>query len=456
MSNTGSRPLGRRTVLRGVMAGGAICVGLPFLDSMLNNSGTALAAGAPLPVRFGTWFWGLGHTPAHAIEDKATSGYGISFKGECHALSAHKEIINYFGKFNTPLDGRSNFPHYTGWIASRTGTAPDWQEEIANPTYDLLVADRIGTQSRFKTIDIACTGNSGHSYSARSTYNRSAAEISPHEFYSRLFGPEFIDPNKAEFMPDPRTMVRHSVLSAVTEERRQLMRQLGASDRAQLDEYFTSLRELEIQLQVQLQKPAPNEACSAIAAPKDDAFLGNRTGVEIGKVEATHKSFARILAMAIACNQTSVFNVVFSENLSSLRKIGESVTHHSLSHEEPTDPELGVQQQTSWFNTRSMAALASFIKTLSSIREGDGTLLDNVLMVAGSETSFARNHSVDDIPFMTVGKAGGRIKTGFHINGNGDPITRVGLTAMQVMGVPIDSWGSRSLLTSKTISEILT
>jgi len=455
VKNTGHRLPSRRAVLRGVLAGGTVSVGLPFLGSMLDSSGKVLASGAPLPVRFGTWFWGLGHTPGHAIEEKASSGFGIDFIGECQALSTHKEIINYFDRFNTPLDGRSNFPHYTGWIASRTGTVPDWQEEIAKPTYDLLIADRIGTQRRFKTIDIACTGNPRNSYSARSTYNRSAAEISPSDFYARLFGPEFVDPNNAEFIPDPRTMVRRSVLSAVTEDRQQLMRQLGASDRAQLDEYFTSIRELEVQLQVQLQKPAPNEACSAIAPPKDDTFLGSKTGVEISRVEETHKSFARILAMAVACNQTAVFNVVFSENLSSLRKLGESVTHHSLSHEEPTDPELGVQQQTSWFNTRSMDALAFFISTLSSIREGDGTLLDNVLLLAGSETSFAKTHSVDAIPFMTVGKAGGRIKTGFHINGNGDPITRVGLTAMQVMGVPIDSWGSRSLLTSKTISEIL-
>jgi hypothetical protein len=445
----------RRKVLRGALGGAAVSVGLPLLDWMLNDSGTALAAGAPIPVRFGTWFWGLGHTPGHAVIDKTMTSRGIDFKGECEALVRHRDIINYFGKFNMPLDGRSNYPHSSGWIASRTGSAPDKDEEVPATTYDLLIADKTGTRTRLKTIDLTCTGNPSHSYSARGTYTRTAAEVSPMAFYARLFGPDFVDPNSAEFTPDPRIMVRRSVLSAVKEERHQLMKRIGASDRAQLDEYFTSIRELENQLDIQLQKPAPNEACKIVPPPQDDGVLGSTAGVEIEKVEATHEAFARILAMAIACNQTSVFNMVFSDSFSGLRKAGESLTHHSLSHEERLDPELGLQPQTSWFNERSMGALATFIDIFASTREGDGTLLDNVLLIAGSETSFARTHSIDDVPFMTVGRAGGRIKTGYHVIGNGDPSTRIGLTAMQIMGLPVDSWGTRSLKTSKTISDIL-
>lgn len=456
MSNLIPKRPNRRAVLRGALGGGAITLGLPYLDCVLNDNGTALAAGTPLPVRFGTWFWGLGHTPEHAVTDKTVSSPGVDFKDECQALVPHSASINYFGKFNAPLDGRSNYPHISGWVASRTGTAPSTGDDVPEATYDLLIADVIGTRNRFKTIDLSCTGNPRDSYTARSTYSRSAAEVSPVEFYKRLFGPEFVDPNKAEFKPDPSIMVRQSVLSAVTEERKKLVGQVGASDRAQLDEYFTSIRELENQLHVQLQKPAPNEACIVLPPPSGGSALEqNVSGVEIEKVEATHKSLAKILAMAVACNQTSVFNMVFSASLSELRKPGENINHHSLSHEEQIDAEFGYQPQTSWFNARSMAALASFIEIVSSIREGDGTLLDNMLVLAGSETSFAKTHSVDDIPFMTLGKAGGRIKTGLHIVGNGDPITRVGLTAMRVMGVPIERWGTKSLQTSKVISDII-
>ena len=102
-----------------------------------------------------------------------------------------------------------------------------------------------------------------------------------------------------------------------------------------------------------------------------------------------------------------------------------------------------------------MDSLATFIDVFASIKEGDGTLLDNVLIVAGSETGDARTHSIDEVPFMTIGRAGGRIKTGLYVNGNGSPTTRVGLTAMQIMGVSNDSWGTRSLETSKVISDIL-
>jgi hypothetical protein len=292
-------------------------------------------------------------------------------------------------------------------------------------------------------------------YSARGTYTKGTGETSPTAFYRRLFGAEFVDPNQADFKPDPKIMVRKSVLSAVTEERQGLMRELGASDRAQLDQYFTSIRELENQLEVQLQKPPPNQACAVPAGPSDDGVHESGGGVEISRVEATHDAFARLLAMAIACNQASVFNVVFSASFSALRREGDSLTHHSLSHEERPDPETGLQFQTSWFNKRSMDALARFIDAFAAIREGDGTLLDNVLLLAGSETSYARTHSIDDVPFMTVGRAGGRIKTGLHVIGNGDPATRIGLTAMQVMGLNMDGWGERSLRTSKTITEIL-
>ena len=65
----------RRSLLRGMMGGAAISVGLPLLDCFLDTNGTALASGAPLPVRFGTWFWGLGHTPGRAITVKDGTDY---------------------------------------------------------------------------------------------------------------------------------------------------------------------------------------------------------------------------------------------------------------------------------------------------------------------------------------------------------------------------------------------
>ena len=91
---------------------------------------------------------------------------------------------------------------------------------------------------------------------------------------------------------------------------------------------------------------------------------------------------------------------------------------------------------------------------MAAMREGDGTLLDNMMVFAQSDTQFAKTHSVVGIPVMIAGKAGGRVKTGIHIAGNGDPISRIGLTVQQIMGVTIDKWGSQSMLTGKSISEL--
>ena len=67
----------------------------------------------------------------------------------------------------------------------------------------------------------------------------------------------------------------------------------------------------------------------------------------------------------------------------------------------------------------------------------------------------AKTHSITAIPAMTAGKAGGRLKTGIHVVGNGDPITRVGLTLQQVMGLSVEKWGTQSMETSKPISQIM-
>jgi hypothetical protein len=102
-----------------------------------------------------------------------------------------------------------------------------------------------------------------------------------------------------------------------------------------------------------------------------------------------------------------------------------------------------------------MEAWALFVATLANIKEGDGTLLDHCLVMGHSDTEYARVHSISGIPVMTAGSAGGRIKTGIHVNAIGEPITRIGFTLQQVMGVPTEKWGQGSMQTNKPVSEIL-
>src|SRR4029078_4351291 len=112
--------------------------------------------------------------------------------------------------------------------------------------------------------------------------------------------------------------------------------------------------------------------------------------------------------------QTRVFNLSFNNSSSTLTKLGSTISHHQLTHEEPVDPELGYQPQSTWFVERCMEAFGGFVDTLGAFKEGDGTLLDNCLVVAHSQTNFAKLHTVDGVPIMLPGRAGGKVKSGLH------------------------------------------
>ncbi|MEY4357861.1 MAG: hypothetical protein RL469_1187 [Pseudomonadota bacterium] len=437
----------RREILRGSIGGTAVAVGLPFLDCFLSANGDALAAGGPIPVRFGTWFWSMGHTPGYAVGDRTDR---IEFLEECRALIPHVAKINYFGRFNSPLDGRPNHVHHTGWVTTRTATAPALPGDIPAPTIDVLVADAIGGNTRFRSIDMTCTGNPRDSFTARSTHIRNAGEVSPHALYQRLFGKDAAVSKDAASNVATDAMLQQSVLAGIGEQRKRFERRIGAADRARLDEYFTSIRELEHQLAVQRATPVDAAVCARATDPGEGPI-----GLEIDVVRANHEAMTRLLTLALACNQTRVFNMAFNNALSSLRRPGTAYTHHTLTHEEAVDQQRGYQPEAFWFNCRVMEALSVFIAAFDRVREGPGTLLDNTLIFAHAETSYAKVHAVDNIPVMTIGAAGGRLKTGLHIAGHGDPISRVGLTVMQALGLPLERWGTGSLQTSKTISEVL-
>src|SRR3546814_13121074 len=91
-----------------------------------------------------------------------------------------------------------------------------------------------------------------------------------------------------------------------------------------------------------------------------------------------------------------------------MRRAGSTTPHHTLTHEEPDDAQLGYQKQVSWFATKSMVAWREFLDEISPIKEGDGTLPDNCLILAHSECSIAKAHAGDGIPMMIAVHAGGR------------------------------------------------
>jgi hypothetical protein len=444
--------LSRRRVLRGMLGGTAVTVGLPFLDAFLDANGTARAAtGVPLPVCFGTWFYGCGLNPGRW--EPRTVGPAYEFGVELEPLAPFRDQLNVYSRMSALLDGRPPAAHTVAIAVLMQGTAPPTLEHPMNPgpSFDTVIADTVGAHTRFRSLEVACTGNPNSSLSKRSGDTRNPAEISPAALYGRIFGPEFRDPNAANFTPDPVMMARRSVLAGVTEQAGRLRRQLGASDRAHLDQYFTSLRELEQQLALQLQRPAPLAACTRSEAPPQTPI-----GTEVEEVTLNHRLFARILAHALACDQTRVFNLVLTDGLSQLRFAGEANTHHLFTHEDPIDARLGYQPNVAKFFPIIWGMFGTMLRELANFREGDRSLLDRMLLLNYTDSGYAKNHTTDNIPLLTAGSAGGRVRTGLHYAApQADPVTRLSLTVQKVMGVPLSTYGTESNQTSKLITEVL-
>lgn len=440
--------LNRRTLLQGSIKGAGIAIGLPLLDLFLNVNGDALAANAaPLPIRFGTWFWGLGVNPPRWFPEKVGANYDL--KIELEPIKPFQHKINILSDFTVPLDGKPNLPHVSGGVGIRTGMAANGEGSLPGPSFDVLIGDVIGTRTRFRSLEISATGDPRNSLSGRGNGNINPSETSPIGLYTRLFGAGFHDPNKGDFTPDPVTMARQSVLSSVADQRQALNARLGAADKAKLDQYFTSLRQIEKQLEIELTKPEPLLACKVPTMPEE-----RPVNADIENVMVNHKLMTDLLVMGLACDNTRVFNMAFNNGASSLTRIGSTITHHQLTHEEPLDNRLGYQPDVTFFVNKIMMAWTDFVGALDAVKEGNGTLLDNTLVFAHSETEFAKFHTVDNIPMMTAGSAGGRMKTGLHIPGGGTPVSRVGLTLQQIMGVPLDKWGVAGMETNKAIGEL--
>ena len=438
----------RRRVLRGMFNGTAVAVSLPLLNCFLNSNGTALASGAPIPQRFGTWSWGLGMSKSIFVPKKTGSGFDLP--EEIAMFAPIRDKMNLYTNYNAFRDAAPNLCHTTGWVILRSGTAPLNGNAKPGETIDVTIAKKIGTVTRFPMITVTATGDPRDTQSYESATSVNNAEGSPLALYSSLFGADYQDPNAKDFTPSPNILVRKSVLSTVSEDARKLMNQVGAEDKARIDQYFTNLRELERQLDRQLEKPEPREACLKPKLPPELA-----TGVDHELVSQRHRLFTDLLVMAVACDQTRVFNSTYSKSFSSTTKSGYEKPHHTASHEEPVDPKLGYQPMVSWFLRRGFEEWVYFVEAFSKVKEGDGTLLDNMLVYASTDQSFAKIHSIDGLPMFSAGRAGGRIKTGLHIDGGGTPGTRLGYTMMKTLDVDIPSWGTQSNNTSKEISEIL-
>jgi len=439
----------RRFLLRGSCQGALAVMGMPFLDCFLDSKGKALAAtGRPLPTRFNTFFFGLGLTKQLWIPKAGGKDYEMT--GQLKPLEPYRAKLNVFSGLRVPLDDNPNFQHWSGAAAAATGISPTKQSEFDSKTIDQQIADVISHGARFKSVSASSAGDPKQSYSSLGQANALPAEASPASLYTRLFGPGFQDPTKGDWKPDPQALIQQSVLSAVAENRKDVMKNLGPADKARMEQYFTSVREAELQMIAQQQRP---EIQAKVTIPEVPGEMVCNNALP--NLRAVTPLMAKLGALALATDQTRVFNLSVSEPGSQIFMPGDSLGYHQSTHEEPIDPVLGYQPRVAQYNIHSMELFAMLLGELDGIKEGDGTLLDHSLVYAFTDQSFAKIHAVDGLPILVAGGASGRMKGGFHVAGDNSTVSRVGLTVQKAMGLSVDGWGKNSMETKSPFTELL-
>jgi hypothetical protein len=390
--------LSRRTLLRGMLGGAAITLALPPLEAMFNSHGTALAGGGAMPNRFGLWFWGNGIR----TEEWIPTGTGNTWVAG-PALAPFEGVRPWMHVLTGMEIKSSTYPHHggmagimTGDVYQQVGTTRDTiVSTFSGPSLDQIAAASIGTGSPYRSLELGITKKTGTdegttfealSHNGPNSINQS--ERSPRAVFQRLFGAP----------PSPQVdAARRSVLDAVSEQTRKLQARVGAHDRIRLDQHLASVRTLEQRL------AAPRPACMVPAMPQDPATI-----IENNRV------LSDLLVMALACDLTRAFSVMFTQAGSgivlSMPEVGATNGLHSHCHNDP-NPQTVVQKAVVF----TMQRLAYLLERMRDTPEGAGNLLDNSVVFATSELGDQYpSHSISEFPILIAGKGGGKLRGNWH------------------------------------------
>lgn len=305
---------------------------------------------------------------------------------------------------------------------------------------DQLAAQHIGLQTRFPSLELGCERggmagdcDSGYScaYSSgiswRSDTTPVAKETSPRAVFERLFGSE-VAGETAEARAK-RMLYKQSILDMVLDDASALKAKLGLHDQRKLDEYLTSVREIEFRLS---KFDDARRAASAVGA-KEPAMP---------KEFSDHiRLMGDMMVLAFQTDQTRVATFMFA-NEGSNRSYGEAGVpegHHDMSHHGKDQHKLDQKAKIDRFHTEQLAYV---LERMGSIKEAGGTLLDNTALVYGGGISDGDAHNHDNLPILVAGKAGGRIKQGKHITyATETPMTNLLLSVLDSVGVHAEKLG---------------
>jgi hypothetical protein len=254
-------------------------------------------------------------------------------------------------------------------------------------------------------------------------------EIDPRLLFERLFGSQKKDETEAARYK--REQYKKSILDFVSEDASALRAKLGATDQRKLDEYLTAIREIEQRIE---------RAERAAAAEGDVPQMPKPTGVPRDYRDHS-KLLIDLLVLAFQGDMTRISTFVFANEGSnrSYKFIDVPEGHHELSHHGGNKEKL---EKIKKINVFHMTQFAYFLEKLKSIREGEGTLLDNSMILYGSGNGDGNRHNHHDLPILLVGKGGGTLKTGRHVRyARETPLCNLYLAMLERMEAPAESFG---------------
>ncbi len=431
--------ISRRRVLRGL----GVSIALPWLESVGLPVGRSLAAGlAPTgqstpPVRLAFVFMPNG-VNYDAWEPKG-EGTDFQLSPTLEALSPVRQHLNIFTgltlkKARPNGDGpgdhaRSSASFLTGRQARKTA-GNDIQNGIS---IDQVAAAEIGQRTRLPSLELGCehgpaAGNCDSGYSCAYSSNISwrdettpmAKVIDPAAAFERLFG----DATEAAAAKE-RLSRRQSILDFVLEDSRSLEARLGNADRRKLDQFQTAVREIERRIERAAKESEPRKIPD-VPAP---AGIPEKTSEHMDLMYD-------MLLLAFQTDTTRVGTLMLAVDGSNrtFPEIGIKEGHHHLSHHQNNQEMIEKIRRIDRFQVERFAR---FVRRLAETAEGEGTLLDNSLILLGGGISDGNKHNHENLPILVAGRGGNSVKTGRLVRSpNETPLCNLYLSMLERAGCP--------------------
>jgi hypothetical protein len=403
-------------------------------------SPTAAASG---PLRMAFVFVPNGVNVEHWVPKRI--GYAYDLPSILEPLARVRDDVNVLSGL-THDRGRGNGDgpgdHARSASTFLTGCQPrktDGGNLFVGVSTDQIAAQHLGHQTRFPSLELACdrtrdTGNCDSGYSCAYSHNISwsspstpvAEEIDPRLVFERLFGSQS---EQGKLAGAERRARRRSVLDFVAEDVRRLQNRVGRADQLKLHEYMAAVRQIELRL----------ERDSMV----DTADLGATSRPD--GIPADYAAHVRLMldmmVLAFQTDQTRISTCMLAHEGSnrSYREINVPDGHHDLSHHGGDAEKLDKIRR---INQYHMQQFAYFVERLKSIPEGDGSLLDQCMIVYGSGISDGNRHNRENLPVLLAGRGGGSIETGRHVHyAEETPMSNLFVSMLHRMSVPVTHVG---------------